>query len=130
MTTSNEIHIESENLLQKLEGLKLFAHAKSDALNENPVSLEFVAFKMEIAQGFIEELQIWETLENQSKCKYAIENAQFFLEQIQVLMDRTLNQPYEGVFLCLQEQSKFNNYVFQSHGNDLKKAIIYLPQAA
>jgi|WetSurMetagenome_2_1015567.scaffolds.fasta_scaffold259766_1 hypothetical protein len=130
MTTINNIRIESENLLQTLEGLKFFADANSDALNKNPVFLEFVAFKMDIARGFIEELQIWETLENQSKCDYAIENARFFLEQIQVLMDRMLNQQYEEVLLCLQKQPRLNNYVFESHNDDLSRAIIYLPQAA
>jgi hypothetical protein len=126
MTIINGIHIESENLLQELEGLKFFADSNRDALNKNPVLVEFVAFKMDIAQGFIEELQIWETLENQSKCDYVIENAQFFLEQIQVLMDRTLNQQYEEALLCLQKEPRFNNHVVKC----MNTAIIYLPQAA
>ena len=120
MTMFSSVSNKSENLLQQLEGWKSIASANRNVLNKNPFLEEFLAFKMEIAQGYIDELIFWEEVENQSKCHDAIDNARFFLGQIQVLIDRMLKDPCEEVFLDPETEisvtlriSRFHEYVLQ-----------------
>ena len=128
MAAANEVHIRSEILLQQLGGCKFIAEANRDELNKDPLLKELIAFKMEIAQGFIEELQGWEVLGNQSKCQYASENAQFFLGQIQVIMDRMLDDLCEKAWLDFQKELRFGIYVPNPHVLD--KNTKNLAQAA
>ena len=122
MTLINSIHIKSENLRQRLEEWKCIVSANRDVLNKNPFLKEFLAFKMDIAQGYVEELQFWEEVGNQSKCRDAIENAQFFLGQIQVLIDRMLSNQQDEVLDDSHKElsvtirvSTFHEYVWQEN---------------
>lgn len=123
MTTINGIHSKSENLLQQVEEWKCFASANRDVLNKNPFMEEFLAFKLDIAQGYIEELQFWEEVANQSKCHDAIENAQFFLGQIKVLIDRIICDQHEKELLDSQNELSFTLRVSKSHEHVLHESI-------
>ena len=130
MTTMHDIHLESEKLLQQMDGLKFSAGANLDVINKDPFMVEFLSFKMEIAQGFIEELQFWEECENQSKCKYAIENTKFFLGQIQVLIDHLLREHHEEVVIDSQNEVRVSIHVPSIHEYVLQKNIKVLTVAA
>jgi hypothetical protein len=91
MTITNDVHVDSEHLLQQLGNWRFIADANRHALKKDPFLEEFLAFKVEMVEGLIEELQGWEIVGNQNKCKDAAENAQFFLNQIQVLVDLALD---------------------------------------
>ncbi len=101
---------ESEKLIQQLEGLRFIVDINRNVLNANPVLKEFLAFKMDMAQSLIDELQSWEALRNKSKCNQASDNALFFIEQIQVLLDRVLDARCEEAWLNSQRELKFNSY--------------------
>jgi len=115
MSTCNDFRTKSENLLQQLRGLKFIMDANRGILNRNPVSNEFLNFKVDIAQNFIEELQLWEELGNQSKCNVVFDNAQFFLEQSQVLMDRMLDDYCKNAWLDFQKELTFTNHAFSNY---------------
>ena len=87
MATANEIHKKSECLLQEIGVWKSTIAAYTGLFGKDAVTKEFIAFKIDIAEGLIEEYYSWEKLGNESKCKYALDNAEFFLGQIQVLFD-------------------------------------------
>jgi hypothetical protein len=114
MTTANEIGVKSEYLLQQLENWKLVAAAYGDLIEKDAFLKEFLAFKMDLAQGFIEELQGWEEIGNETKCKNAIENAEFFLGQIQVLFDRVYAGQYQEKWRELEEELIFTDYIYVS----------------
>ena len=130
MAVSNDIHNRSENLLQQLGCYKFITDINRDALNKDPFLREFLAFKMDVAQGYIEESQIYEKIGDQSKSNSAIENAQFFLEQIQVLIDRMLDDQCEEAWEDFQKELRFANYVAFHHEYVLKQNTIELALAA
>lgn len=115
MSIINDIHFKSKNLLQRLRGLKFIVDENRDVLNKNSVSLEFLAFKIDIAQNFIDELHLWEELGNQSKCDDVSVHAQFFLEQAQVLMDRLLDEQCEEAWLVFQRELSITSYASTSY---------------
>jgi hypothetical protein len=123
MTKINDVHSSSESLLQQLEGWKCIASAQRDILNQNPFLEEFLAFKLDIAQGYIEELQFWEEVANQSKCQNAIENTQFFLGQVKVLMDRVICGQQKEVLIDSQNELSFTIRVSTSHEHVLHESI-------
>jgi hypothetical protein len=122
MTIINSVHFKSENLLQQLEGWKCIVSANRDVLSKDPFLEEFLAFKMDIAQGYLEELQFWEEVGNQNKCQDAIKNTLFFLGQIQVIIDRMLSDQQDEVLNDSQKElnvtirvSTFHEYVLQEN---------------
>ena len=104
MTTPNEIHVKSEHLFWQLGNWKFIVAASSDLFHKDAFLKDFLAFKMDIAQGFIEELESWEEIRNETKCKNAIDNAEFFLEQIQVLIDRVIADQYQEPWQDMEEE--------------------------
>ena len=114
MAITNEIRIKSDCLLQELGNWKLVAIAYGDLIDKNTFLKEFLAFKMDLAQGFIEELQGWEEIGNETKCKNAIGNAEFFLGQIQVLFDRVVAGQYQEKWRELEEELIFTDYIYVS----------------
>ena len=52
---TNEVRIKSECLLQQLENWNLIAAAYGDLIEKDAFLKEFLAFKIDIARGFIEE---------------------------------------------------------------------------
>lgn len=123
MTVNNDNHSKSEDLLQQLEGWICIASANRHILNKNPFLEEFLAFKLEIAQGYIEELKFWEEVTNRSKCQDAFENAQFFLGQIKVLIDRMICNQHEEVLIDSQNELRFTIRVSTSHEHVLHESI-------
>ena len=111
MTITNEIGIKSDYLLQELGNWKLVAIAYGDIIDNDTFLKQFLAFKMDIAQGFIEELQVWEEIGNEIKCKKAIENAVFFLGQIQTLFDRVIAGRYQETWRKQEEELIFTDYI-------------------
>ena len=111
MTTANEIHVNSGYLLKQLGNWKCIAAAFCDLFDKDPFQKEFLAFKMDIVQGFIEELQAWEETGNETKCKNAIDNSEFFLGQIQVLIDRVLGVQYQANWEDMEEERNFTFYL-------------------
>jgi hypothetical protein len=114
MTTANEIHVNSESLLQQLENWKLIAAAYGELIEKDAFLKEFLAFKMDIVKCFIEELQGWEEMGNETKCKNAIDNAQFFLGQIQALFDHVVAGRYQEKWREMEEQYVPNDYIYVS----------------
>ncbi len=123
MTIINGMHSKSENLLQQLEGWKCIASANRGVLTKNPFLEEFLAFKLDIVQGYIEELQLWEEVANHSKCHDVIEDAQFFLGQIKVLIDRMIYDEQEEVFINSQNMFRFTIRVSTSHEHVLHDSV-------
>ena len=115
MATFNNLHINSENLLQQLRSLKFIMGSNQDILDKNPVSNEFLNFKIDIAQNYIEELQLWEEIGNQGKCDSMVDNTLFFLEQARVLLDRMLDDHCNDAWLDFQKELRFTNYASINH---------------
>jgi hypothetical protein len=111
MTTLNEIHSNSERLLQEVEIWRFTVTAYRDILCKDAFLKEFLAFKIDIAQGFVEELQAWEETGNEAKCKYAIDNAEFFFGQIQVLFDRMFADQYQEAWPEMKEELIVTDYI-------------------
>ena len=111
MGATNEIHIKSECLLQQLENWKLIAAAYGDLIEKDAFLKEFLAFKLEIARGFIEELQGWEEAGNETKCKNATDSAEFFLGQIQVLFDRVFAGRSQETWREMKEEYVSTDYI-------------------
>jgi len=128
MIRSNAVPIKSEQLLQQLRGLKFIVDGSRDVLNQNLVLKEFLAFKIDIANNLIEELQLWEKLGTVSKCNSVFDDALFFLEQAWVLMDRMLDEQCEEAWLNFQRELRFANYASINHkyvlGNNIKACPI------
>jgi hypothetical protein len=96
MVTTNDFRIESERLFQELGTWRSTVTSHRDLFDKNAFLKDFLGFKMDIVQGWIEELQVWEETGNDTKCKNAIENADSILRQIQVMFDNMLaDQPQE-----------------------------------
>jgi hypothetical protein len=114
LATSNEIHIQSERLLQQLENWKFTVAACGDLFDKDTFLKEFLAFKMDIARGLIAELQGWEELGNETKRKNAIDNSEFFLGQIQVLINRVLADRYQETWQVMEEGLIFTDSIYES----------------
>lgn len=112
MAVIDEANTKSAQLLQQLRGLKFLADTNRDGLNKDPFFVEFLGFKMDMAQSFIEELQNWEELGNQRKCKNIIDDALFFLGEINALIDRKLDEQCEEAWLDYQRELGFTDSVF------------------
>ena len=112
MALIDEAHTKSTQLLQQLRGLKFLADTNRDELNQDPFFVEFLGFKMDMAQSFIEELQSWEALGNQRKCKDTIDGALFFIGEINALIDRKFDEHCEEVWLDYQRELGFTDAVF------------------
>jgi hypothetical protein len=112
MAFIDEAHTKSAQLLQQLRGLKFLAGANKDQLNKDSFFVEFLHFKMDMAQSFIEELQNWEELGNQRKCKDTLDDALFFLGEINVLIDRKFDEHCEEAWLDYQRELGFADSVF------------------
>jgi|SRR6186997_733177 hypothetical protein len=108
---TNEVRIKSECLLQQLENWKLIAAAYGDLIEKDAILKEFLAFKIDIARGFIEELQGWEEAGNETKCKNAIDNAESFLGQIQALFDREFAGRYQETWREMEEEYVPTDYI-------------------
>jgi hypothetical protein len=112
MTLIDEAHTKSTQLLQQLRGLKFLVDTNKDKLNQDPFFVEFLGFKMDMAQSFIEELQNWEELGNQRKCKDTLDAALFFLGEITVLIDRKFDEHCEEVWFDYQRELGSTDSVF------------------
>ncbi len=112
MTFMDGRHTESDKLIQQLAGLEYIVDSNSNILNQDPFARDFLAFKMEVAQSFIEESQLWRTMGNQRKCDAAVQNANIFLEQTQTLLDGILNEYCEKAWLDFQRELAFTSPVF------------------
>jgi hypothetical protein len=115
MIHDNAIPIKSEQLLQQLRGLKFIVDGSRDVLNKNLTSKEFLAFKIDIANNLIEELQLWENLGNASKCNSVFDDARFFVEQAWGLMNRMLDEQCEEAWLEFQRELRFANHACLNH---------------
>lgn len=111
MATANEIHVQSQSLLQELGIWKFTVSRNSDLFKYDSFLKEFLAFKIDMVQGFIEELDSWEKTGNEAKCKNAIGNAEFFLGQIQVLFDSMFADEYSGSSQDMEEEPIFTDYI-------------------
>jgi hypothetical protein len=129
MATMNEMQLKSEYLLQQLRGLKYIVDANKHELNKNAVSMEFLGFKIDLAQNLIEELRLWEEIGNQNKCKDVFDNAHFFLEQALALMDRMLDEQCEEAWLDFQRELRFTNHVTIPYEYVLKRTSEHLALA-
>ncbi len=127
MAISNELYNKSDKLVQQLAGLQYIVDTNPDVINKDPVTREFLAFKVEIALSFVEELQVWKTLGNQAKCNSAIANAQFFMEQAQVLLDRMLDEYCEEAWSDFQKELAFTPYVPTDYNHILNNDITVPP---
>lgn len=87
MATTNEVRIKSESLLQELGIWRSIIIPSSNLFDKDLFLRDFLAFKIDIAQGFIEESYKWEKSGNETKRKNAVDNAEVYLGQIQVLFD-------------------------------------------
>jgi hypothetical protein len=112
MAVIDETYTKSAQLLQKLRGLKFLADTNRIGLNKDPFFVEFLGFKIDMAQSFIEELQNWEELGNQRKCKDTLDDALFFLGEINVLIDRKFDEHCEEAWLDYQRELGFADSVF------------------
>ena len=130
MATSYDGYRLSEQLYQQLGGCKYIVDVNSDRLNQDPFLKDFLAFKIDIAQGYIEELQIWERLGDQRKSRSAIDNAISFLEQIQVLIDRILDDQCEEAWVDFQRELRFSSYVSTPYEYVLTQTAKRLPIVA
>jgi hypothetical protein len=92
MASNTSIEFEGEILVMQLESYKLAAHAFRDLIDHNLIEKELLSFKVEIAQGYIDQLEVYEELGDQIKCGYAIDNANHFLEQIKVMLEKIVYQ--------------------------------------
>ncbi len=129
MTTGNEIHIDSKNLLQQLESLQFLADASWSLLNIEPVSREFLAFKIEIARNMIQELEMWEKLHDQRKCNCVIQDAQFFLAQIQAFFDHMLEEQCEAAWRDAQSELRFTRHAYRAYEYLLSNNINSFPDS-
>lgn len=111
MASVDEMHINSERFLQELRSWKFLAETCTDAFNKDPFLKELLSFKIDILQGYIDELRGWEKLENPIKCQYAIDQVKFFLGQVQVLIDRALDEHCKEAWLDHQRELKSVKYV-------------------
>ena len=82
--------------------MKFLAETNRGEINQDTFFEDFLGFKMDMAKSFIEELQNWEELGNQSKCRDTPADALFFLGKINVLIDHKFDEHCEKVWLDYQ----------------------------
>ena len=114
MAIAHETHIRSESLLQELGMWKFTVTRYNNLFDKNAFLKEFLAFKIDMAQGCVEELQSWERMGNETKCKNAMDNAEFFLGQIQVLFDSMFADQYQETWQDMKEEPIFTDYIHVS----------------
>jgi hypothetical protein len=66
---------------------------------------------VDIAQGYIEESQSWEKSGNETKCNNAIDNAELFMEQIQMLFNSMFVDQDQGTWQDMEEETVFPDYI-------------------
>jgi hypothetical protein len=128
MALMNNISNESDKLVQQLAGLLYLVDINQSILNQNPISKEFLVFKLEIAQSLVEESQIWGTLGNQIKRDSLMKNAQFFLDQAQVLLDLILDRHCKQAWLDFLKELKFSPYASINYDYVLNSDIKACPR--
>ena len=105
MATTNDFRIESERLFGELGTWRSAVISHRDLFDKNAFLKDFLGFKMDIVQGWIEELQSWEEAGNDTKCKNAIEHAESILRQIQVIFDDTLADQHQETWQEMENVS-------------------------
>jgi hypothetical protein len=111
MAGAHEIHIESERLFQELRTWRSAVTSHRYLFDKDAFLKEFLGFKLDIVQGLIEELQGWEETGNETKCQNAIDNSEFFLGQIQVLIDRVFADQYQENWQDIKEERIFTDHI-------------------
>jgi hypothetical protein len=66
---------------------------------------------MDIVQGWIEELQGWEEIGNEPKCKDAIKHAESILQQIQVIFDGMLAGQYQKTWPDVKAERNLTRHI-------------------
>jgi hypothetical protein len=130
MATINNVHVNSETLIQQLGDLKFIVETNKDVLTQNLVAYEFLGFKVDIANNLIEELLLWEEIGNQSKCISLFNDAQFFLEQVNFLVDRMFEELCAKAWLDSQRELQFVEYITIPHEYVLKETREHIALAA
>lgn len=111
MATSNEIRIKSECLLQELEIWRFTVTPHSKLFDKDAFLRDFLAFKIDIAQGFIEESYKWEKSGNETKRKSVIDHAEMYLGQIQDLFDKMFADQDQENWQDMEEEVSFPDLI-------------------
>ena len=88
MVSNTSIEFEAEILAMQLDSYKLAADAFRDLVDYNMIEKELLSFRVDIAQGYIDQLKAYGKLGDQRNCGSAIINANYFLEQIKVSLEK------------------------------------------
>ena len=114
MATTNDVRMKSEQLLQEVGIWRQFVASPHDQFTKDPMLKDFFSFKVDIAQGYIEESQSWEKSGNETKCRNAIDNAELFIEQIQMLFNSMFVDQDQGTWQDMEEERNSPDYVHVS----------------
>lgn len=75
----------------QLESYQLAAHAFKDLVDHNLIGKKMLSFREEMVKNYIDELEVCEKTGNQIKCGHANDSANYFLEQIRVLLEQIVS---------------------------------------
>lgn len=90
MNKSVRLHIDKFD--QELEGYRLFAIKNKALLQKNPWLEKQITFWMESTRFLVAELEIWDQLDNETKCAEVIRRTQKSLDRLFRLIEQLKNQ--------------------------------------
>jgi hypothetical protein len=90
MITPNPI--DKERVALKLDTFRLIVESNIELLENGPLLKEQLNLEMQMAQGYLNELDFWEKHGDQIKYDYALESAQTILKIVHGLIDQLLDE--------------------------------------
>ena len=94
MITTNPV--EKDSVVLTLDTSRLVADANIELLQSDLLLIEQLHLRMQIAQSYLNELDLWEKWGDQKKYDDALDSAKIAAERVQGLVNQILNQEYKG----------------------------------
>jgi hypothetical protein len=84
--------IETEKIALKLDAFRSVAEANLEVLENNPLLKEQFNLNMQMVQGFLNELVVWEKCEDQINYDCALGSAKIVIEHVHDLINHILEE--------------------------------------
>ena len=84
--------IGKEKIVSKLDTFRLVLEANRELFEADPIVKEQLDVKMQLAQGFLDALDVWEKSGDQMDYDFALESAQAVIANVQNLINHKLDR--------------------------------------
>ena len=84
--------LDKKNLFVQFENFKLIFEVNSDLMRVDPLLKEKISHRIGLLKNHLDDLEMWEMTDSQTKYDNLIAQANRIVEEIKVLIEQMLNQ--------------------------------------